>query len=276
MKKYGFTLAEVLIALGIIGVVASLTAPTFVSNIRNTANASRLSATVSTLENAFTTMIAKEDVDTEDLLFDTEAWREHSSDKKAFAGCLSDYLSIESFRELANNSAATKGYYGPNNGPYILNTNGSKNSTVNETLARYLVQTGNNVPGGNHVLNLKNGATVFLIVNNQDGQPSEEVQDKIREQGGGITSIAADIWIDVNGTDAPNTLGRDIFAFYLANNGKLYPLGGKDVQIYDNGGQGNPSLWNNGNGRGCTNNNIQSGGYGCTARVVEEGYKINY
>ncbi len=27
-------------------------------------------------------MIAKEDVDTEDLLFDTEAWREHSSDKK--------------------------------------------------------------------------------------------------------------------------------------------------------------------------------------------------
>ncbi len=71
------------------------------------------------------------------------------------------------------------------------------------------------MPGGNHVLNLKNGATVFLIVNNQDGQPSEEVQDKIREQGGGITSIAADIWIDVNGTDAPNTLGRDIFAFTL-------------------------------------------------------------
>ena len=32
MKKYGFTLAEVLITLGIIGVVAAMTIPTLISD----------------------------------------------------------------------------------------------------------------------------------------------------------------------------------------------------------------------------------------------------
>ena len=37
MKKYGFTLAEVLITLGIIGVVAAITIPTLVSNYKQRA-----------------------------------------------------------------------------------------------------------------------------------------------------------------------------------------------------------------------------------------------
>lgn len=60
MKKFGFTLAEVMIALALIGVIASLTIPTFVANSRNRANASKLATTVSAVENAFTSMIASE------------------------------------------------------------------------------------------------------------------------------------------------------------------------------------------------------------------------
>lgn len=37
MKKFGFTLAEVLITLGIIGVVAAMTMPTLVSKYRQRA-----------------------------------------------------------------------------------------------------------------------------------------------------------------------------------------------------------------------------------------------
>ena len=37
MKKHGFTLAEVLITLGIVGVVAALTAPALVLSSRNEA-----------------------------------------------------------------------------------------------------------------------------------------------------------------------------------------------------------------------------------------------
>ena len=59
MKKQGFTLAEVLITLGIVGVVAALTAPALVMSSRNEANAARLSTVVSNMENAFQTAIAK-------------------------------------------------------------------------------------------------------------------------------------------------------------------------------------------------------------------------
>ena len=39
MKKFGFTLAEVLVTLGIIGVVAALTAPALILSSRNQSNA---------------------------------------------------------------------------------------------------------------------------------------------------------------------------------------------------------------------------------------------
>lgn len=60
MKKRGFTLAEVMIALSLIGVIASLTIPTFIANSRNKANASKLATTISAVENAFTSMISTE------------------------------------------------------------------------------------------------------------------------------------------------------------------------------------------------------------------------
>ena len=61
MKKSGFTLAEVLITLGIIGVVAALTAPALVMSSRNEANAAKLSVSISNLENAFTNMIIRKE-----------------------------------------------------------------------------------------------------------------------------------------------------------------------------------------------------------------------
>ena len=49
MKKFGFTLAEVLITLSIVGIVSALTIPNFVANAQNKANAAKLSATITTL-----------------------------------------------------------------------------------------------------------------------------------------------------------------------------------------------------------------------------------
>lgn len=60
MKKTGFTLAEVLIALGLVGVIASITIPTFVTNCRQQANEAKFSSTVADMENAFGNMIVNE------------------------------------------------------------------------------------------------------------------------------------------------------------------------------------------------------------------------
>lgn len=51
-KKYGFTLAEVLITLGIIGVVAALTIPSLMANYRKSVVANKLKETYSILKQA--------------------------------------------------------------------------------------------------------------------------------------------------------------------------------------------------------------------------------
>ncbi|DAA93072.1 TPA: hypothetical protein CPT93_05680, partial [Candidatus Gastranaerophilales bacterium HUM_7] len=51
-KRFGFTLAEVLITLGIIGVVAAMTIPTLISNTNGAKFRSQFKKTLSTLNQA--------------------------------------------------------------------------------------------------------------------------------------------------------------------------------------------------------------------------------
>ncbi len=53
MKKFGFTLAEILISMGIIGVVAAICIPTLGTSARQQANIATLKVTASDFENAF-------------------------------------------------------------------------------------------------------------------------------------------------------------------------------------------------------------------------------
>ena len=53
IKRKGFTLAEVLITLGIIGVVAALTIPTLISNYQKTQTVTQLKKTFAVLSEAF-------------------------------------------------------------------------------------------------------------------------------------------------------------------------------------------------------------------------------
>ena len=59
MKKQGFTLAEVLLTLGIIGVVASLTLPSLNKNVQGTKAAPALMKSINTLQNALSLGMAQ-------------------------------------------------------------------------------------------------------------------------------------------------------------------------------------------------------------------------
>ena len=127
-------------------------------------------------------------------------------------------------------------------------------------------------------IELKNGATMFIIVFPRGDQVSKTTQaeiDAIIELGGSLFSDAADIFIDVNGKQKPNTIGRDIFGFYLGADGVLYPCGGMDVGIYDSGTithtwQNKDSSW------ACIDGVYYNSGWGCTARLISNGYKFDY
>ena len=68
-RKFGFTLAEVLITLGIIGVVAALTMPTLINNIQDKDLESRYNKAKNMLANGYKLMMAKEDMDSPNDLF---------------------------------------------------------------------------------------------------------------------------------------------------------------------------------------------------------------
>ena len=88
------------------------------------------------------------------------------------------------------------------------------------------------------------------------------------------------IYIDVNGKKGPNQWGRDYFEFVLSNEGKLYPVYGKDSALYNNLTEleRNSYYWkNNGNGNLCDLTvNPNSYGWGCAARIIENGWKMDY
>ena len=63
MKKHGFTLAEVLITLGIIGVVSALVMPTFVTSTQNAKTGPKLAKAVAMFEQANKAILLDEEAD---------------------------------------------------------------------------------------------------------------------------------------------------------------------------------------------------------------------
>lgn len=99
MKKIGFTLAEVLITLGIIGVVAALTAPALVQNAGTAKIGPTLSKVVSTLENANEQILHDEDAN--DLSKIAETTEEYCE-------LLSKYISGSSYEVVKNENFISK------------------------------------------------------------------------------------------------------------------------------------------------------------------------
>lgn len=269
MIKKGFTLAELLITMGIIGVVAALVAPGLIINNINAANASKLSSTISDFENALTTSIVKEQVDT---IYDTEAWNKGGS------------LSSTSSDSYMNSFAGELGKY-----TYVVpNTKNKKPSTFYKT-AYSLAASGDK--GSAHSFsssfgsngagfNLKNGAVIFLhLAQLDDSDEADKKADEIAMEGGSLTRTAGQVLIDVNGQSAPNTIGRDIFGFEIGSDGILYPIGGRDYAIFKSktASWSTDDIWKNSSSKtACTDSTKADSGFGCTARLIEDGFKVTY
>lgn len=240
MKKSGFTLAEILIALAIVGVIAALTIPSVVSSNKNQANATKLATTISALENAFTSMIVTETVND---LTETEFAANPS------AATLGKYLKINTSN--MNNSLQIYGYDAKYNGGSFSTLSGGSTS----------------IPM-NISFQLKNGA-IIMYNDQSDVQLNETI---VKNMGGTVTGRQGYVVIDVNGKELPNTWGRDAFGFMLGIDGLLYPCGGINYSILLSARPTN--TWDASNGDEGCNDNIKS--IGCTARLIENNFKIDY
>ena len=236
MKKFGFTLAEVLITLGIIGVVAALTIPSLLSNYQKRQYYTKFMKARSSLENALKLYAHERGCD-DDPLCGKGLWHEDSSN---FALELSKYFNGATLITDDNYEEICKGYK-----KVAWKYDGTDIWEDMEWLCE-------NDTGANP------SANGFITI---DGMLFSFYQD----DGGGGGSL-----VDTNGPDSgPNTYGRDIFVFYLVKKEQ------KDLYCNNMWGRTracNDSHENKWNSLRSYDDTV---GWNCAARLIEEG-KMNY
>ena len=204
MEKRAFTLAEVLITLGIIGVVAAMTIPTLIADYQEKQTVSRLTKAYATLNNAYqmakvengefrtwgfsgNSLVEEDDEGnrhyTEDTVSNTELfWKIMTKNMKVLKWSINEKLT---------------------NGPKYSYLNVKNTHTTTTSLANITLADGITLHGG------------FIT----DFKCNEK-------------ELCLDFDIDINSVDnPPNTYGKDIFNFYLLPEG-IIPAGNKDTERF--------------------------------------------
>lgn len=215
-----FTLAEVLITLGIIGVVAAMTIPTLVNNYQKTQYVVKLKKVYSMLSQVF-------------ILIQTDAGGSILSDSSVSQSTTgyteaANYMQAFTSRMKTIKTCPNAGgdcwyttpiyYLDHSLGNYKNNADLAQvRSVLSDGTMLMFWQYGNNCTGGS-------------------GTAGSPLDGK----------VCGAIAVDVNGISGPNTEGRDVFFFFVAQTG-IYPWG----ISYDTGSPASTTCISTGNGDGC-------------------------
>ena len=193
----GFTLAEVLITLGIIGIIAALTMPTLIANYQKKRTVTQLKATYSILNQAFEA--AKADYGDMDN-WDMDSYKGQTTGGK------------ELFKSF------TEKYFLPYIKP-VKNYGITKFSNIGYEQIYYLNKNidSNSLNSQKYIISLANGSIVGLSLDTHCDEIKEDSDgNKICTSGHYYTSIY--IIVDINGIKKPNTIGKDIFVMSMYSN----------------------------------------------------------
>src|SRR5574344_1332682 len=257
-KVHGFTLAEVLIVLAIIGVVAALCIPALINKVQKQEYVTALKKFYSTQQDGWSRLLADEGVD---KLEDTSVFQSMNGDS-----CLIDDANGAACEPFFK---ALKKYFkfdivtAPSCQTYYLD--GEEDPHAYYT--------------GKTVLAFADGSVMFEADFYKPAISDESINAQIAASGGHMYSYQGWFDIDINGFKKPNTMGRDMFSFYISGDGKLYPDGGKDSSLGSGGnlyytwqGEEYSPHWC---GTPGSTDVSHSSGTGCTARIMEEGWQMN-
>ena len=238
--KQAFTLSEVLITLGIIGVVAALTMPTLMANYKKQVTVTQLKRAKSVFEQGMRKRMA--DIECSDLN----------------CGGITEFMDPDNFgSEIRKTYEVISSCAGDNN-CMPIDKNG--NTITYKTLGG----GGSNSIERYSIFTTKDGAIFGLQDTFCAPMPVKNVSN--------FNYNCAFVIIDVNGTKAPNQWGRDAFYFILGENGILFPVYGDQWSLADNGTTN--ETWRRKdycNGRSST-----SSGLGCAARIMENNWNMDY
>lgn len=248
-----FTLAEVLLTLMIIGVIAVLTIPPFINAYNNIIYVSALKKTYSELQNILNLAEALGDP--------VYSWEYSTFTTMDYGYSISDgvYAHLKNVGKIEKCTLRTC----PRNPAY--NNGNIKDLNGNDVWDQFSQSAGFFMPSG---------ARVYVQHNDQKGAPCQyNTVPKSQSWKNGWGASCAYVNIDINGLKKPNQIGRDIFSFILFRNGDLIPVGGYLTleQIKSTGGG-----WGNCCHKDCGNGSKDIRYNACAARIMKEGWKMNY
>ena len=186
MKK-GFTLAEVLMTLGIIGVVAALTTPALIQNTGDAKIGPRLLKAKTTFETATEMMLTKDGY---------TAMTAISKDPEVIGNRLRNYMKIDRIEHANKGNFSYKKYDGTEIPASDIDVSESGNYKFG---IRY---------------DSNDGVIYYISVFN------------ISPNATPYNQSVGKVIVDINGAQGPNTVAKDTFFFTLFNDGTLKPTGG--------------------------------------------------
>lgn len=259
--KVAFTLAEVLITLGIIGVVAAITLPTLIQNYKKKVYVDSLKSGYSILNNGFRLMMSEEGVDD---IEDTELFAvmkavgadtDTVASEQAAAKVLSKYFQKARLISRADLIGKTSCKDLVGKGPRFWNL-GDKSQCSGNYNMQYA---------------LPNGMTMGIYLFDSCAKSSFS-DTEISAVGGKMMKLCGQIDLDINGEKEPNQWGRDGYSFYISQSGAVLPRAGKDYYIYRYGDPEEASTKYY-----CDPKSSTSTGTSCAARIIElDNWEMKY
>lgn len=192
MKEKAFTLAEVLITLGIIGVVAALTMPSLIAKYQEKVTITKLKKVYSVLSQVFQSAV----VDNGNL----DDWGFGTTSYDPAGGIVLTNHILPYLKVSKNCGTATGCYF--NGYPRFLNGQQDGNNYNTDTRRVKII--------------LDDGTLVVLATYYTT---TTAANDPL------YSASAATITVDINGSAPPNTWGKDLFGFFVINNGRVVPWG---------------------------------------------------
>lgn len=226
-KRFAFTLAETLITLTIIGVIAVFTLPTLINKYNEKITVAKVKKVYYMLDQSFQKAVLT-------------------------------YGPVQTW-DLEKSVANT---YDENDKVITVGTSPSSQVFLEKLLIGIKVKDIEGTKNGCHRLNGQTANCIMRFVSDDNilfygGFVTDPKCKTVKGTSAALSSICGELAIDINGKKEPNTLGSDQFVFHITRKG-IIPMGSPSDNYWTPEEYCNPNIQNRYNGYACTGWLIQN------------------